>query len=83
MADFSHREEPEAHRSPGGRSWRTFAAIAIAIVAIIIIVQNSQTTDVKILFAEISTPLVFALIVAFLLGALIGWLLPRVRGGKH
>lgn len=84
MADRDHREAPEAPRSRGkGRSWRTYAAIAVAIVAIIIIAQNSQTVDVKILFAETATPLVFALLVAFAAGALTGWLLPRVRGGKH
>lgn len=26
-------------------------------------------------------PLVFGLLIAFALGALVGWLLPRVRGG--
>lgn len=83
MAHDDHYEADAGQHSGGARAWRTVAAIAIAIVAIIIVVQNSQTTDVKILFAEISTPLVFALLVAFLLGALTGWLLPRVRRGRR
>ena len=80
MAGELHHDAAETAHAPGEhRPWRTYAAIAIAIVAIIVIVQNSEETNVKILFAEITTPLVFALLVAFVLGALTGWLLPRVR----
>jgi uncharacterized integral membrane protein len=61
---------------------RTYLAAAIGVIALIIIVQNSQSVEVEILFATISTPLVFALLIAFALGALTGWLLPRVRRGR-
>ncbi len=84
------REERTARETsppkPGGRrrrSWHLYAAIAVVIIAAIIILQNSQSVDVKLLFAETNTPLVFALLIAFALGALTGWLLPRVRRDKH
>jgi lipopolysaccharide assembly protein A len=72
---------------PGGkpkpeRSWRFYAGIAIAIVALIFIFQNSQSVDVDFIFATASTPLFFVLIVTFALGALTGWLLPHVRRGR-
>lgn len=82
MADAPHRDArgvPPSARER--RSWRTYAAAAVGLVATIIIVQNSQSVDVEILFASISTPLVFAFLIVFGLGALTGWLLPRVRRG--
>ena len=42
-------------------------------------IQNTQDTNVTFLFAETNLPLFFALIIALVLGALIGWLTPRVR----
>jgi uncharacterized integral membrane protein len=58
--------------------------IGIAAVALLIlIVQNSQKVEVNFFFASTETPLVFALVIAGLLGFVIGWLLPRVRRGRH
>lgn len=70
---------PVKKRTP----WRTYLAVAIGLVAAIIIVQNSQSVEVEILFASTTTPLVFALLIMFGLGALTGWLLPRVRRGRR
>lgn len=61
------------------RSWRFYAAIAVAIVALVVIFQNSQEVRVDFLFASASMPLFFVLLVAFALGALFGWLWPHVR----
>lgn len=76
--DRSSAARPGADR----RSLRTYAAVVVGVLAMIIIVQNSQSVDVEILFATITTPLVFALLITFALGALTGWLLPRVRRGR-
>ena len=43
------------------------------------IVQNSQKVQVDFLFVHTTTPLIFALLIAGVLGALIGWLTPHVR----
>jgi uncharacterized integral membrane protein len=69
---------------PGGkprqdRSWRFYAAIAIGIVALIFIIQNSQEVEVDFIVATTSTPLFFVLLITFALGALCGWLWPHVR----
>lgn len=55
------------------------AAVA-AVLALILIVQNSQKVEFNFFFANTETPLFFGLLIAFALGALVGWLLPRVRG---
>ena len=74
-------------RSPG-RSRRASGAgastpaIAVAIVALVLIFQNSQKVEVDFIFATTETPLFFVLIITFALGALTGWLLPHVRRGR-
>ncbi len=61
------------------RRWRTYAAAAVGILALIFVLQNSQDVEVDFIFATTTTPLFFVLLIAIALGALIGWLLPRVR----
>lgn len=73
---------PEAPRKGGG-DWKRWVAGIAAIALLILIVQNSQKVEVNFFFASTETPLVFALLIAGLLGAIIGWLAPRVRGRGH
>ena len=59
--------------------WKRWVA-GIALVALLILIaQNSQKVEVNFFFASTETPLVFALAIAGVLGALVGWLAPRVR----
>jgi uncharacterized integral membrane protein len=73
------REQP----GPTGRqgtNWKTWALLVAALLLIVFVVQNSQEVDIDFLFfTSISTPLILALVFSALLGALIGWLAPRVR----
>ena len=73
---------PDAPRKEGG-DWKRWVAGIAAIALLILIVQNSQKVEVNFFFASTETPLVFALLIAGLLGAIIGWLAPRVRGRGH
>lgn len=66
-----------------GRGWRFYLACGIALLALIIVVQNTESTTVRILFAETEMPLIFALVVAILIGVAIGWLTPKVRGSRR
>ena len=59
--------------------WGRWVAFALLVLAAILVIQNSQTVEVEFLFATIDTPLAFALLVALGIGALVGWLVPRVR----
>jgi uncharacterized integral membrane protein len=85
MSDRPHRgpaplpgEKPRKERT-----WRVYAAIAIGIVALVFIVQNSQEVEVDFIVATTSTPLFFILLVTFALGALAGWLWPHVRRDRR
>jgi uncharacterized integral membrane protein len=65
-----------ARRSRGARFYVTVAAI---IVAAVFILQNSQHVDVKFFFSTTNIPLIFALLLAAVLGFIIGLALPRFR----
>ena len=75
--------DPNRHEEQGGdHRWRTYLAMAIALLALIFVLQNTGDTSVKFLFAETELPLFFALVLSIVLGAAIGWLAPRVRRGS-
>jgi uncharacterized integral membrane protein len=67
--------------TPTGRSssWRLYAAIGVVILTAIFILQNSQKVKVDFIVAETETPLIFALLLAAVLGLVIGLALPRLR----
>ncbi len=79
---------PDRRSGPDGgherRSRFRLYAIGVAVVlAVILIVQNSQKVEFNFFFASTKTPLFFGLLIAFFLGAIVGWLLPRVRGTRQ
>lgn len=74
MAD-PHELRPQ----PKQRNWRSWALGVAVVVALIFIAQNSQKVKVKFLFIDTTTPLIFALLIAAVLGAVIGYVGPLVR----
>lgn len=62
--------------------WQTWLAIGIAIVLVIFIGLNSHEVEVDFIVGSAQAPLIVALLISGALGALIGWLVPRVRRGK-
>ena len=65
--------------STGGSRWRLYVAIAAVVLAAIFILQNSQEVKVEFFFSSTTTPLIFALLLAFALGLIVGLVLPRFR----
>jgi uncharacterized integral membrane protein len=72
-----------AGKPPGGRGPRFWGAVTAAVLALVFILQNTDETRVKFLFAELELPLFFALVISTVLGVVIGWLAPRVRRGSR
>jgi len=62
-----------------GRNWKRWAIAVAALLLVIFVAQNAQQVKVDFLWVHTTTPLIFALLIAGLLGALIGWLAPRLR----
>jgi uncharacterized integral membrane protein len=58
---------------------RLYVVIAVVVLAAIFILQNSEETKVKFFFSTTEIPLIFALLLAFVLGLIVGLVLPRFR----
>lgn len=84
MTDHGSERDPHdplgRPHSDASRKIRGYAAAAIAILALVLILQNSQSVEFNFFFAHVELPLVFGLVIAIAIGALLGWLVPRVRG---
>ena len=72
-------ESGDLGRQPKQRNWRNWALGIAVLVAIIFIAQNAQRVEVQFLFVDTTTPLIFALLIATLLGIVIGYVFPLVR----
>ena len=72
-------ESHDVGRQPKQRNWRNWALGIAVLVAIIFIAQNAQRVEVQFLFVDTTTPLIFALLIATLLGIVIGYVFPLVR----
>jgi uncharacterized integral membrane protein len=70
----------EGAPAPSGRGARFWLTVAAAIVAIVFVAVNFQEVTVDFIVAETKAPLVIALLLAGLLGFIIGLALPRFRG---
>ena len=63
----------------GGRGGRFYLLVAAVVLGAIFLLQNAQKVQVDFLFSSTDTPLIFALLIAGLLGFVIGLALPRFR----
>lgn len=61
------------------RGTRFYLIVVLIVLAAIFIVQNTQKVEVEFFFSTTTIPLVFALLLAAVLGFLIGLALPRLR----
>jgi uncharacterized integral membrane protein len=66
-------------RAGEGRSAGFYVTVIAIVVAGVFILQNSQEVKVKFFFATTHIPLIFALLLATVLGFIIGLALPRFR----
>jgi uncharacterized integral membrane protein len=73
--------EPHGPAEPaaGRQSGRRYGLIAVAIVLLLFMALNSQTVKVNLILGSAEMPLIFALLIAALLGAIVGWVVPKVR----
>jgi uncharacterized integral membrane protein len=60
-------------------NWRAWGVGALALLALIVALQNSQEVRVDVLFLTVNAPLIVILLIAVAVGALIGWAAPVLR----
>jgi len=71
-----------AQQSQGGVSARQiFGWLALALL-LLWIVLDTQSVEVDLIVSTVTMPQFVALVIAGLLGALITWLLPRIRSDR-
>ncbi len=68
-----------APRQDQGRGLKGWLLILGVVLLILFLVLNFQTVEVNLIFAKVDMPLVVALAIAALLGALVAWAIPRLR----
>ncbi len=66
----------------GQSNWKHWALGTIVLLLLIFVGQNAQSVEVHFFFAKTKTPLIFALLIAVVLGIIIGWLVPRLRRSR-
>ena len=81
MANPHHPSDDTTRQE--GRGWKFYVLAVAAFLLLVFVIQNWQSVQVKFLFTETETPLIFALLIAGVLGGLIGWAWPYVRRGRR
>ena len=64
------------------RGARFYITIVALVLGAIFVLQNTQKVEVKFFFSTTNIPLIFALLLAGVLGFVIGLALPRFRRPK-
>jgi uncharacterized integral membrane protein len=60
-------------------NWRAWAVGVLVALVVIVALQNSQQVRVDVLFVTVDAPLIVTLLVAVVVGALIGYVAPVLR----
>jgi uncharacterized integral membrane protein len=71
---------PTDKREINPRRWGLAAAVAILLLFMAL---NSQQVKVDLIVGSAQMPLIFALLISAVLGALVGWAAPRLRAHRH
>ena len=72
-------KKPWEGSGPAGFSWKAIILAALGIYALLLIIQNSKTVSVDFVFVSQKTRLIYLVLLSMALGALIVWLIPRLR----
>ena len=67
--------KPEKKRPP----IRLIVVAVLAILSLVLVLQNTATVETKILFATVAMPRAVLLAITFLLGVIVGLLIPFLR----
>jgi uncharacterized integral membrane protein len=74
-------KKPWQGSGPRGYSWKAIIVAALGIYALLLIIQNSRPVSVSFVFFSQRTRVIYLVLLCMALGALIMWLVPRLRHG--
>jgi uncharacterized integral membrane protein len=72
-------KKPWQGSGPGGLSWKAIGLAALGIYALLLVILNSKTVSIDFVFATRQTRVIWLVLLCMGLGALIVWLIPRIR----
>lgn len=79
--------QPTGNRGGSARGIRLtpklITFVVLLLLALIFASQNFEHVDVTVLFWEFHMRLVWALLAFALIGAILGWMVPRIRAGSR
>jgi uncharacterized integral membrane protein len=81
MADHAPAEKNAA--KTGEIRWKRWVLGIAIVVLLLFMALNSQQVNVNLIVGSAQMPLIFALLIAAALGALVGWAAPRLRAHRH
>lgn len=82
LAAVADASKPPSREPAKESAWRRWGLAAIGAILLLFMLLNSQTVEVNLIFGSARMPLIFALLIAALLGALVGWAGPKLRGSR-
>lgn len=79
------QQQPPRQEYPTGVriSPKRLAFVILLILAVVFAAQNSQHVDLTVFFWEFRMRLVWALLVFGLIGAILGWMVPKLRRSRR
>jgi uncharacterized integral membrane protein len=79
------QQQPARREFPSGMrvSPRAVIFLVLLVLAVIFAAQNSERVDLTLFFWEFRLRLVWALLIFGLVGAVLGWMVPRLRSGSR
>jgi uncharacterized integral membrane protein len=72
-------KKPWQGGGPGGLSWKAIVLAVLGIYALLLIILNSKKVSVDFVFFSAETSVFILVLLTMALGALIMWLVPRIR----
>jgi len=66
-------------QEPKQTNWRAWLVGILVALVLIVALQNSQSVSFDVLFASFEAPLIFVILLAVAIGALIGYVAPVLR----
>jgi uncharacterized integral membrane protein len=73
---------PGEGRGREGWNWKAIILAALGIYALLLIILNAKTVSVNFVFFSQKTRVIFLVLLSMALGALLVWLVPRMRHGR-
>ena len=75
--------EASSHKPKKRSNAKLIVAVLAAVLAIVFVIVNTNQVEINFIFFKVTAPLLIALIVAMLLGFIVGLIFPKLRADRN